>query len=735
MSEFEGEIDQELRAEFIDESMEELDRVSGLMVELESRPDDKSLIGPIFRAVHSIKGNSAYFGALKTKDLAHRMESVLDLLRKDALAATGPVVDALLRGVDQLQGMLDRTREGEDEVTDPDRFQSLLDEVSSLAEEKKKDEETLWKEFFDRLEVIDDESLIELAEELADFYPTGRAALGRDDESEPDNSSGSPKSGTASAEIEMNPTTLNSAMNALRVAFGEQDSSATMEVVRNALSCIREKSSGEEAEKVVSEAMSDLNLFDGLLGLDDPVAQDAFDGHIKSIEKAIRDDLTQEEKQPQTDESPEYNETGQPSKEGAPTEKEQEKGGKATGKTMRIPEETIDVFLSYVGDLVTIGEMYSNLYTNLANDAGSRRAASELRRINESFEDLSQSLQSSIMEIRKVPMSVILRRVPRTVRKIASSENKKIDVSVEGENVMADKSIVNTLETPLNHMVRNAADHGIESPEQREECGKPPQGQVLVSAEETDDDIELSVKDDGAGLDYDALEEKAIELDFISPGQDLTEDDVLELLFQSGVSTADEVTDVSGRGVGMDVVRKKIDSMGGDVSVSSIPGEGTEFTVRLPKTVSTEIIDGFIVVVNDNRYVFPMQNIVRSFRPEPSDIETVQEKGECVKTNKGLIRICRLGQCFDHRKQYERDEAFQDSVLVVVETEIQPLAISVDEIEGVRQVVLKDIHGLVEDIPVFRGGAVMGDGSVAMIVDVDELADIDTLNPDGQSAV
>ncbi len=718
MSEFEGEIDQELRAEFIDESVEELDQVSGLMVDLESNPDDKDLLEPIFRAVHSIKGNSAYFGALKTKSLAHKMEDVLDLLRKDALSATGDIVDVLLRGVDQLQLMLDRTRDGNDEVQDPDHFNALLDEVKSIAEKEKQDEETLWNEILARLQETDNEALLKDARALAEFYPAGRAALGESpSETETDGSAAQPED--LSGDIAEQPDSLSEALETLKLAFADEDTPPPTEAVRNALHYIDDNTTSPDAEEIIHEAMSDLDLWDGLIGLDDPAAREAFDEYIPNIESAIQDDINMELATSETSTSPE-------GAKGPQKTDSTEKDSKATGKTMRIPEETIDVFLSYVGELVTIGEMYGNLHTNLLNGKSSQQAATELRRINESFNDLSQDLQSSIMEIRKVPMNVILRRVPRMVRGIAGEEGKKIDVSINGEKVMADKSLVNTLEAPLTHMVRNAADHGIETPEDREEAGKPPEGNIEVTAKETEEHIVLSVRDDGAGLDRDALKEKAIELDVISPGAELTNDDIVDLLFQSGVSTADEVTDVSGRGVGMDVVKRNIDNMGGDISVSTEMGAGSEFKVELPKTVSTEIIDGFIVVVDDNRYVFPMQNIVRCFRPEPSDIETVQGKGECVKTSSELIRICRLGECFDHQQGHQRDENLQDSVLVVVETESQPLAICVDDIDGVRQVVLKDIDGLVEDNPLFRGGAVMGDGSVAMIMDVDQLIDIES---------
>ncbi len=394
-----------------------------------------------------------------------------------------------------------------------------------------------------------------------------------------------------------------------------------------------------------------------------------------------------------------------------------------TARTMRIPEESIDAFLAHVGDLVTIGEMYQHLHSNLTGGGDSQKAAIELRRVNEAFGELSIALQASIMGIRKVPFATLLQRAPRLVRDIASSSGKSIETKVVGGEITADKSLIDALEAPLVHMVRNAADHGIEPSERRKADGKPPTGTVEVIASETDEEVILTIKDDGGGIDRAALARKAAEIGLIEQGVALSDEDMLSLLFRSGVSTAEKVTDVSGRGVGMDVVRREVEARGGRITVASTLREGTEFRVRLPKTVSTQILTGFIVVIDERRYVLPLERVTRCFRLEADAACAVQDGVECVRDDDRFIRVCRLSQVFGFQAGRNSKLGGVEDLLVVAEAKSGRIALAVDMIEGVRQVVLKKIKGLPLANAVILGGAVMGDGTVAMILDVDHLVE------------
>ena len=391
---------------------------------------------------------------------------------------------------------------------------------------------------------------------------------------------------------------------------------------------------------------------------------------------------------------------------------------KTTNKTMRVTEASIDSFLAYVGDLVVIREMYEHLQTRLAG-RNLVQDASEMRRVNDSFIDLSMKLQNSIMDIRKAPIGNLMQRSPRIIRDVATAKGKKIETVISGADVMIDKSLIETLEGPLIHMVRNAADHGVEIPADRLAAGKNPVGKVWISAEETPETITISVRDDGKGLDRTALGKKGVEMGLIEEGQELTESVILKLLFSPGVSTAESVSDISGRGVGMDVVRSNIEEMGGSIRVSSEQGKGSIFTIEMKKTVNTQIIDGFAIIDQDNPFIIPMDRVIRCFRPGECTIQGVMDKGVFVRDGDELIAVYNFGRICGVLGGELADPT--DSILIVLHGLDEKIALQVDGIDSVKQVVLKDVEGLHGDNKMFVGGAVMGDGKVAMILDVDEL--------------
>jgi two-component system chemotaxis sensor kinase CheA len=314
--------------------------------------------------------------------------------------------------------------------------------------------------------------------------------------------------------------------------------------------------------------------------------------------------------------------------------------------------------------------------------------------------------------VRKIPLNNLLQRCPRIVRDLAGRSGKQVAVVLEGAEILVDKSLLENLDAPLMHMVRNAVDHGIESAEKRRAAGKPPEGRLRIVATETPSHLRLVVADDGRGLDRDALRDKAVAMGICRPGATLTDAEIVDLLFLPGVSTAREITDVSGRGVGMDVVRRNVDAMGGVITVQSTPGAGTEFALVIPKTVSTQILNGFIVLLNGNRYVLPLARVARCVQWQPEQIHTVQGRGACLSDGGGLLRIRKLAQVL----QVAGDE---NGIFVILTAKGPYTALLVDQIEGVRQVVAKQVDGIQHEC--FQGAAVMGDGSVAMILDADRL--------------
>jgi len=390
---------------------------------------------------------------------------------------------------------------------------------------------------------------------------------------------------------------------------------------------------------------------------------------------------------------------------------------KSSSKFMRVTEESVDKFLYFVGELITVGEMYSNFQNEIPSNSESNVSKIKLRRINEIFHNLSSALQKSLLDIRLLPMNIILQKIPRIVRDIAMAEKKQIDVKISGEDIHVDKSIVETLDAALGHMVRNAVDHGIELPDERVKNNKSPFGLIEVNASIVGEDILLTVKDNGKGLNLEALTKKARSMGLITDDAELSKADIVELIFCSGVSTANEVTDISGRGVGMDVVKTSIEQKKGTISVDSTEGQGSVFAVRLPMSVTTVIIKGLVTTISNLNFIFPLESIVTTFAVGPDDLVSVMGKVTSVKKDGKIYPTVFLSS----RLGIENNNNNADSIVILLEKDEKKVAVFVDEILGIKQCVLKAIEGIDVGNEYVKGAAIMGDGSVSLVFDIEKL--------------
>jgi two-component system, chemotaxis family, sensor kinase CheA len=393
-------------------------------------------------------------------------------------------------------------------------------------------------------------------------------------------------------------------------------------------------------------------------------------------------------------------------------------------KTMRVPEKSIDTFIDYLGELVIVEEMFLYLQKKVADMGQSGKVSADFKRVIETFSSLSDNLIKNILEIRSVAASGLLNKSARIVRDICSKNGKTARVRIKGEQIRIDKSYVELLDAPLTHLVRNAIDHGIEEPETRKKSGKPEVGDIFVAIQETGDDITLVISEDGKGLDYDAIHKKAVKQGSVKPEQDLSKADIAQLIFQSGVSTAKEVTDVSGRGVGMDVVKKAIDSAGGTIHIKSEKGQGSTFSIVLPKNVTTQITSGFLIKSGALVYVFPMEVIGETFAPEKKDYTTLKNRERVVKRRDRLFPVIDLGQALARKgvnKIADTTKKHEANVGVIVTVGSKEYVFCVDELLGVQKVVVKPVKGLGMNDNIFDGAAMMGDDSVAMILGPDGL--------------
>jgi two-component system chemotaxis sensor kinase CheA len=385
-------------------------------------------------------------------------------------------------------------------------------------------------------------------------------------------------------------------------------------------------------------------------------------------------------------------------------------------KTMRVKESTVDTFLSFVGELVIVEEMYNNFNDQIVDTGLSRdELRMRHRKITENFRGFSRMLQNSIMDIRKVSLGKLLKRMPTIVREIAGKSGKKITTSLINEDLSVDKTLLERIDAPLVHMVRNAADHGIETPEEREEAGKSPEGHITLEAAEDGDMVNLIVRDDGAGIHTENIRKKAVSMGLLGENDPVTRDDILTVMFSSGVSTAETVTDVSGRGVGMDVVKDSIEKSGGTITVDTTPGKGSVFTISIPASVTTQIIQGLVVTVKKERYIFPVTAIVTSLKYEDAHIKSVKNQAHMMPLGNEMVRVRNLSEIV--RSDADTTPEF---IVVAESSRGGKLAVAVDAIIGIRQIVLKDI-GEAQQPSFVAGGAVMGDETVALVLDIDTI--------------
>ncbi len=706
------EIDLEMLGDFIDESLEALAAIPGLFVALEANPNQLNLLEAVFRPIHSLKGNAAYFGLMKIKVLAHDLESVMDLLRKRVLLPERGIVDVLLASIDELAHMLELTRShGSDAMTHlrEELLGSLRDltrQQQNLPAEEPATPPQHWEA------VLADLEALAALPELSQGQPQARIQSLR-----AHLQALAPKGIKAPAPA---PTVSANPLAALEQLLHNKPPEMTLaregELVQDYLRQLAARAEGDEAKQAVAKCIDEFDTFVNSIGYD-PMLRDFM---IEGVE-TLRDlqDWSEQAPPPPTvpikaeakaevalaEEGHEADEVG-----GG------QRGGKAkdTSRTMRISEERVDAFLSYVGELIAVDEMLRYIHSEMDRREVDPQVCHSLLSIVNTFSKLSNDLQSSIMSIRRVSVRPLLQRAQRIVRDLTNENGKNVETLICGEEITIDRSLVETLEVAVVHMVRNAVDHGVESPAERLASGKPERARVTVSMFEADEMIVLSITDDGKGLNYASIQQKAVRMGLIKRGLPVTEDVLVDIIFASGFSTAESVTDVSGRGVGMDAVKRTVEDSGGSITVNTQPGKGTEFRVSVPKSVGTQILDSFVVQVGEDRFVLPMERIAGSFKPT-GDFTRLPGGAVCVRRLDTILPvICLEGP---YTGSFER---LQEGLLVRIEDKFRPFVFYVDNILGMQKVVLRTIPWI--NAEKFMGAAIMGDGRVSMIVDIEQLA-------------
>jgi len=380
--------------------------------------------------------------------------------------------------------------------------------------------------------------------------------------------------------------------------------------------------------------------------------------------------------------------------------------------SIRVSVERADQLINLVGELVITQAMLLQCATQMQDDAPETLVNGLAQ-----LERNTRGLQEAVMSIRMMPISFVFSRFPRVVRDLSSKLGKRVELKMSGETTELDKGLIERIADPLTHLIRNSLDHGIESPEKRIAAGKSPLGTITLKAAHQGGNIVIEVGDDGAGLDRQKILAKARERG-LQLSEQMSDQEVWALIFEAGFSTAEQVTDVSGRGVGMDVVRRNIQEMGGRIEIESMTGIGTRMTVRLPLTLA--ILDGMSVAVGDQTYILPLSYVVESLQPVTGDVKTLSNQGRVIQVRGDYLPVVPLHELF-RVAGAERD--YTRGIMIVLDADGAKAALFVDALVGQHQVVIKSLEQNYRRVSGISGATIMGDGRVAMILDVSALID------------
>jgi len=401
----------------------------------------------------------------------------------------------------------------------------------------------------------------------------------------------------------------------------------------------------------------------------------------------------------------------EPAAGGKPAEKKPpsstgEAKGTGSSSTVRVNTDKLDAMMDVVGELVIVQSQIAESARSIGNEN------SHLARNIAQLGRITKELQHNAMSVRLIPIKPTFQKMERLVRDLARDCGKKVNFQTSGEDTEVDRTVIEEISDPLVHMVRNSMDHGLEKPEARVACGKPEQGTVTLKAFHQGSNIHIELSDDGKGIDHERIYTKAVEKGVIPAGTQMSRDEVLALIFAPGFSTAEKVTSVSGRGVGMDVVRRNIEKLRGKVEIDTQVGRGTIFRIKLPLTMA--IIDGLVVRVGADRFILPSTSVQMALRPAASAITTVHGRGEVLEHRGRILPIHRLNRRFQIPGGIENPT---DGIIVLVETSDRLTALLVDEMVSKQEVVIKNLGGLLSNLPGIAGGAILGDGNIALILD------------------
>ncbi len=682
---------------FIDETSGHIQSLSDNIMELEKEPDNKDVVNEIFRAAHSLKGMAGTMGFKRMQHLTHDMENVFQEVRNDNVKVNSSLIDILFKCLDAIE--------------------AYLDTVKATSNEGTEENEALIKLLNDYL------TQAEGGEPAADA-PAQEAAA--------ESSNGDSSDGPLYKKIKMEPELIEK-LKGEKQLYGftiHINKECLLKAARaflvfkavedfGEIMAFDPSSSDIEDEKFEFDFSFILSTENELAPIIDSVKA------VSEIESVEADVVTPEMYEKKEDEAPAPEAPAEvasapaaaapaPAPAAKPAAAAPKAAGKnapankpVTSRTIRVDIEKLDALMNQVSELI----IAKNSLASQSN--GSEIDGQTLHENIEYLERITTNLHESVMKVRMVPIESVVAKFPRMIRDLSRKLNKPMELNMTGEDTELDRTVVDQLGDPLQHLLRNSADHGIESPEDRKAAGKPEAGTIFLNAFQEGNNVIIEVGDDGAGINTDKVRDKAIERGIVTPeeAESLSQKEIIDFLFMPSFSMAKQITDISGRGVGLDVVKSNIEALGGDVTVKSTMGEGSTFTVRLPLTLA--IIQALMVEVRDEKYAIALASIMNIENIPVSEIKYVESK-EVIHIRGQVIPLIRLDKILD----FEPRESEEEYMTVVVCKKGDTLGgIIVDNLIGQLEIVIKSL-GKLDNNKLISGATILGDGEIAMILDV-----------------
>ncbi|HZH62331.1 MAG TPA: chemotaxis protein CheA [Metabacillus sp.] len=659
---------------FIEESKEHLQSCNEKLLELENNPTDLSIVNEIFRSAHTLKGMSATMGYEDLANLTHQMENVLDAIRNEKITVTAEILDVVFASVDDLEEMVFSIAEGGNGKKDVTKVVEMLRQIENGENPESKSD------------LAPQHSL----QSIQSYDDYENAVIQQ-----------SKEQGFSAYELTVTLRT-DCLLKAARVFM-------VFEILEQA---------GEVIKSVPSVELLEEEKFDHVFTVALVTNESAEDLKNKVMKVSeIEEVLIQQISNNVTSANAETIEE----KEHEPTEKHEMEQAKeevktatkqvasTSSKTIRVNIERLDILMNLFEELVIDRGRLEQISRDLNN--------SELNETVERMSRISGDLQNIILNMRMVPVETVFNRFPRMIRQLAKDLNKKINLEIVGAETELDRTVIDEIGDPLVHLLRNAIDHGIEMPEERVKNGKSEEGHVVLSAYHSGNHVFIEIEDDGAGINRERVLKKALDRGVVTDqvAATLTDKQVYELIFSSGFSTAEKISDISGRGVGLDVVKSTIESLGGTVTVDAEEGKGSLFSIQLPLTLS--IISVMLVELRNEKYAIPLSSIIETAVIKKEDI--LQAHNQKVIDFRGkIVPLVFLSEIFEAPEIKENEDFFS---LIIVRKGEKMAALVVDSFIGQQEVVLKSLGNYLDSVFAISGATILGDGQVALIVDCNAL--------------